>query len=70
MSGQWLHAFQWLEEDEIGDLPASWNHLVGVDSPSVSPDGVHFTRGIPTMPGRHGDEWADAWLAVAQLIRG
>jgi len=33
MTGQWLHAFQWLKDDEIGELPLKWNWLSGVSAP-------------------------------------
>ena len=49
MTGQWLHAFSWLGEDEIGDLPPTWNWLSGINpQPArMNPKAVHFTRGIP-----------------------
>src|SRR5690606_28435707 len=28
LPGRDLHRFCWLEDDEIGELPAAWNHLV------------------------------------------
>ncbi len=27
-TGQYLHRFEWLEDDRIGELPATWNRLV------------------------------------------
>lgn len=27
--GGFLHRFQWLDDEDIGDLPFEWNHLVG-----------------------------------------
>ncbi len=62
MPGQWLHAMEWLKDDMIGELPAMWNHLVGVSPPtSEMPCGIHFTQGIPTMPGYENCEFADLW---------
>ena len=68
-----LHQFSWLEDNEIGDIPLSWNHLVGYPKP-VDHDGmiypqydygkpknVHFTHGVPSMPGFHDCEYADEW---------
>ena len=63
--GQWLHAFSWLRDDEIGELPRGWNHLSGVDPHVVGevPPAIHFTKGLPNMPGREGDPFADLWFA-------
>jgi hypothetical protein len=61
-AGQWLHAFNWLTDDEIGALPLEWNWLAGV-SPDLGrvPAGVHFTLGVPTMPGCGEAPYADLW---------
>lgn len=61
--GRDLHAFCWLQDDEIGALDASWNYLVGHTSPEINPDIVHFTDGIPTMAGYEDCEYADEWHA-------
>lgn len=68
--GQWLHALSWAEEREIGALPVEWNYLVGTNTREdcVSPKAVHFTLGIPPMPGRAADEYADEWRDVAGRI--
>lgn len=66
MSGQWLHGFSWLEEREIGALPSKWNWLSGVDvqPKNGDPFAVHFTRGIPDMPGYGGSPYAEHWRKV------
>jgi len=61
--GRDLHAFCWLKDDEIGSLDASWNFLVGHSDPEIVPDIVHFTDGIPTMPGYENSAYADEWHA-------
>lgn len=59
--GRDLHAFKWLQDDEIGDLPAAWNWLEGEAPLPVPPKAVHFTRGTPDMIGdahpRYSAEW-------------
>ena len=59
--GRTLHAFDWLRDDEIGDLPMSWNWLAGVSDPEITPDLVHFTNGIPSMPGYENSPYAAEW---------
>ncbi len=59
--GRDLHAFKWLDDDLIGELPAEWNWLVGHSDPSIDPSIVHFTDGVPTMPERENCAYADEW---------
>lgn len=61
--GRDLHAFCWLADDDIGELDVSWNWLVGHSDPEVIPDNVHFTEGIPCMPGYENCAYADEWRA-------
>jgi hypothetical protein len=57
-----LHQFRWLAHDyELGALPASWNHLVGVDKPNLDADLVHFTLGMPYFHGWNECEYAPEW---------
>ncbi len=63
LPGRDLHRFCWLKDEEIGSLPIEYNYLVGhytkddCDAPAI----VHFTDGIPTMPGYEATEYADEW---------
>jgi hypothetical protein len=60
--GRDLHAFSWLEDDQIGELPPEWNWLVGhSDLAIASPSIVHFTDGFPLMPGYEDQPFADEW---------
>lgn len=61
--GRDLHAFRWLSDDEIGALPATWNHLVGVVPEAAL---VHFTLGTPDMPGYEHEPYADEWRSYAR----
>lgn len=61
--GRDLHRFCWLKDDEIGELAAEWNWLVGHSDPAVDPSIVHFTDGIPSMPGYEDCAFADDWRA-------
>lgn len=48
--GRDLHAFKWLEDDEIGELPQEWNYLVGVNPPNPDAKLIHYTLGGPWFP--------------------
>jgi lipopolysaccharide biosynthesis glycosyltransferase len=45
--GRDLHAFKWLTDEEIGEVPKEWNHLVGVDPPNSNAKIIHYTLGGP-----------------------
>lgn len=60
--GRDLHRFCWIEDDAlIGELPVEWNWLVGHSNPDIRPSNVHFTDGIPSMPGYEDVPFAEEW---------
>jgi hypothetical protein len=65
LPGRDLHRFCWLKDDEIGDLPIEWNWLVGVKQREPAYDAdpklLHFTLGIPTMPGYENGPYSAVW---------
>jgi len=62
--GRELHAFCWLNDYEIGELGPEWNHLVGLAGsvPTIAPRILHYTCGVPTMPGFEHCEYAEEWF--------
>lgn len=68
--GGWLHAFSWLKDDLIGEIPCEWNWLAGVNEPlATTPAGIHFTLGIPTLPGCGKTPYAGLWRSVLDSQR-
>ncbi len=71
MSGRWLHQLTWLEDKQIGALPAAWNWLDGHSPEDVDAYAAHFTRGTPDMDGwketRYAGEW---WAALEETKHG
>lgn len=65
--GRDLHAFRWLNDDEIGALPARWNHLVGLSPEDPDPALVHFTLGTPDVAGHEHDPFSDEWYRAAKI---
>lgn len=64
--GSWLHAFQWLEDEQIGDIPRHWNWLSGVSAPlpgEMVPSAIHYTLGTPNLQGHEDCPYADLWRA-------
>lgn len=65
--GRDLHAFCWLKDKEIGELPAKWNYLVNVSPACEDPAIVHFTEGGPWLHEYRNVPFADEWRG--NLIR-
>ncbi|EHI48752.1 LPS:glycosyltransferase [SAR116 cluster alpha proteobacterium HIMB100] len=72
ISGAYLHRFSWLKDEEIGELPCTWNWLVGhyQEPEDGKPDLVHYTEGGPWFEnyrfcGYH-EEWKAALSAMMQ----
>lgn len=69
--GAWLHGFDWLHDNLIGELPETWNWLCG-HSPTTGgssldgshpalrdyPNGIHYTDGAPCMANWGSVEFA------------
>lgn len=61
--GRDLHRFCWLDDDLIGSLDPAYNFLVGHSDLGTDPIVVHFTDGIPDMPGYENVPFANEWRA-------
>ena len=55
-TGKALHGFAWLQDHQIGELPGEWNWLS-----LKNPAAVHFTEGVPDMPGYENVAFADEY---------
>lgn len=67
-----LHQFRWLASDEeLGDLPSKWNHLVQYYSPNPNAALVHWTLGGPYLGGDYEKtEFAEEWFRMkAKALR-
>ena len=68
MTGPELHRFSWLADDQIGELPKTWNWLADEDGPNPDAKLLHFTAGVPLMPMHsevaHADEY---WRQAARM---
>lgn len=69
--GRELHRFCWLDDDEIGELPAGWNWLVGEYPPIGEPKAIHYTLGVPSMQGYEQSDYAKVyWRELRSWARG
>jgi lipopolysaccharide biosynthesis glycosyltransferase len=64
-SGLELHQFKWLEsEDQIGELPRQWNHLIGYNPMDPTARIVHFTIGGPYFVEYAECDYAEEWRSM------
>jgi lipopolysaccharide biosynthesis glycosyltransferase len=59
-SGQYLHRFQWLLDNEIGDINKEWNWLVGWYK-NGTPRAIHYTEGGPWLRDYEECEYNEIW---------
>jgi hypothetical protein len=69
-TGMYLHRFEWLTDDVIGELPIAFNYLEGWHTKDDCPNpiAVHFTRGGPWFNEWQNVEYAAEWMAVANKL--
>jgi lipopolysaccharide biosynthesis glycosyltransferase len=68
-TGLELHQFKWLaSDDEIGEIPATWNHLVGYSAPNPKASLVHYTLGGPYFNEYADCEHAQVWLDAREAM--
>lgn len=71
-TGQFLHQFKWLDDNEIGHIPVDWNwladwYLVGKDG---TPKAIHYTQGGPYFSEYYDCTLSNLWKAEYKRISG
>lgn len=62
-SGLELHQFKWLDsDDEIGEIPHRWNHLVGYDKYTPEVSLIHYTIGGPYFQEYIDCDYSAEWF--------
>lgn len=66
----YLHRFSWLDDSEIGQISHEWNWLVGHyhEPADGAPKAIHYTEGVPMMPGYENCEYADKWFDISNKL--
>lgn len=69
-TGMYLHRFEWLKNEEIGELPIAYNYLEGWHTKNDCPNpiAVHFTRGGPWFRDYLHVEYGDEWIDIARKV--
>jgi hypothetical protein len=57
-SGAWLHRFEPVADEQVGDISEEWNVLDHMTGPTKL---LHYTSGGPWLPGCEDADHADLW---------
>jgi len=70
-TGDYLHRFKWLKNNEIGELNIMWNYLA-IEYPSnEGAKIIHYTLGTPCFNEYKYEEMSDIWWDVfSRLLNG
>jgi hypothetical protein len=60
-TGEYLHRFSWLRDDQIAPLPEGWNRLVMEQEIKPTDKLLHYTIGTPCFAEYAGCDGADEW---------
>ena len=69
-TGQELHRFSWLDDEDIGSISPEWNWLVGwYHQPwDGVPKALHYTEGGPWFSNYVDCEYSDVWLEYKEKL--
>jgi lipopolysaccharide biosynthesis glycosyltransferase len=58
-----LHRFNWLEDESIGEIDKGWNYLEGWYGPTYEKlHAIHYTLGGPWFEHKSDCDFADLWI--------
>lgn len=70
-TGAFLHRFQWLEDDDIGEIPADWNWLAIEYDTNKNAQLIHYTLGTPCFKDYRDTDMAEYWhAALSRAMQG
>jgi len=67
-SGKFLHRFEWLEDNEIGELPIEWNWLVDEFGENTNANLIHWTLGTPCFKDYKNAPMNNEWFKELEVI--
>jgi hypothetical protein len=69
-TGSELHRFEWLKDEQIGELPKEYNFLVGERDMAFAKI-AHYTLGIPEFPYYSSCDYSKQWFNTkSRMLNG
>ena len=66
--GAYLHRFNWLQDNEIGELDIKWNYLAIEYEPCSDAKLIHYTLGTPCLKDFKHTEMSDVWWETYRRV--
>lgn len=66
-TGAFLHRFQGIPDERIGEIPDAWNSLDRMDDTTKM---IHYTNGGPWLEGYRDHPHAEVWFRARNAMRG
>jgi lipopolysaccharide biosynthesis glycosyltransferase len=60
-TGKFLHRFNWLDDNDIGELPVEWNWLACEYEKNTDAKLIHYTLGTPCFKDFRDTDMAEIW---------
>ena len=67
-TGQFLHRFSWLDDNDIGDLPKEWNWLASEYPQNKAAKIIHYTLGTPCFKDYRNTDMSDIWFETHKRV--
>ena len=61
-TGKQLHQFEWIDDEEIGGLPLTWNWLADEYEYNANVANIHYTLGGPWFNDTFRSDYEQEWL--------
>ena len=61
-TGKQLHQFEWIDDEEIGGLPLTWNWLADEYEYNANVANIHYTLGGPWFDDVFRSDYEQEWL--------
>lgn len=68
-SGKFLHRFEWLKEEQVGELPIEWNWLAMEYKKSTEAKLIHYTIGSPCFEEYADCDYSENWFAALSNLK-
>lgn len=62
-AGGWLHGLSWLNDNQIGELPNTYNWIAGTSPGNVEPKVIHYSEGGPWEIDYQDCLFSDVWYS-------
>ena len=67
-TGNYLHRFQFIPDNHIGELPISWNWMPQEHGDNPEAKLIHYTAGVPGFPAHKNGPMVEPWFDALERV--